>query len=165
MHIPPDWGIFAALIVSFLIFWFIFGRLFFRPFLALLGDRERRLKQLSERTEQLLRDERAAVEAREVGLAAVRHDALSRREAERRQAEAEATRIIADARDAAKAELNHVREGIERDFEAAASQLERLSQALGAELAGRVLERPVANGQAAEWSRLSHQDGVTNREN
>ena len=105
MHIPPDWGIFAALIVSFLIFWFIFGRLFFGPFLQLLGDRERRLRQINERTEQLLRDEKAAVEAREAGLAAVRHEALSRREAGRRQAEAEAARMIADARAEAKAEL------------------------------------------------------------
>jgi F-type H+-transporting ATPase subunit b len=149
MHIPPDWGIFAALIVSFLIFWFIFGRLFFGPFLDLLGDRERRLQQFSQRTEQLLREEKAAVEAREAGLAAVRHEAVSRREAERRQAEAEAARLIAEARAEAKAELDQVREGIERDFEAAANQLELLAETLAAELAGRVLGRPVTNGQAS----------------
>jgi F0F1-type ATP synthase membrane subunit b/b' len=149
MHIPPDWGIFAALIVSFLIFWFIFGRLFFGPFLQLLGDRERRLRQINERTEQLLRDEKAAVEAREAGLAAVRHEALSRREAGRRQAEAEAARMIADARAEAKAELDQVREAIERDFAAAAHQLEEFSETLAAELAGRVLGRAVSNGQAA----------------
>lgn len=150
MHIPPDWGIFGALIVSFLIFWFIFGRLFFGPFLKLLGDRERRLRELSERTEQLLREEKAAVEARDAGLAAVRHEALSRRESERRHAEAEAARMIAEARAEAKAELDQVRDGIKQEFKAAASQLEQLAETLATELAGRVLGRAVIDGRAAE---------------
>ena len=150
MHIPPDWGIFGALIVSFLIFWFIFGRLFFDPFLKLLGDRERRLREFSERTDQLLREEKAAVEAREAGLAAVRHEALSRREAERRNAEAAAAHMIAEARAEAKAELDQVRAGIEQDFNAAASQLKQLAETLASELAGRVLGRTVSNGRAAE---------------
>jgi F0F1-type ATP synthase membrane subunit b/b' len=149
MHIPPDWGIFAALIVSFLIFWFIFGRLFFRPFLELISDRERRLRELSERTEQLLREEKAAVEAREAGLAGVRHEALARREAERRQAEAETARMISEARAEAKAELDKVREGIEQDFKAAASQLERLAESLAADLAERVLGRSITSGGPA----------------
>src|SRR5713101_1258993 len=148
MHLPPDWGIFGALIVSFLIFWFIFGRLFFGPFLKLLGDRERRLRDFSERTEQLLREEKAAVEAREAGLAAVRHEALSRREAERRRSEAEAARIITEARAEAKAELDQVGQGIEQEFNAAASQLEQLAETLAAELAGRVLGRAVTNERA-----------------
>ncbi len=149
MHIPPDWGIFTALIVSFLIFWFIFGRLFFGPYLRLLGDRERRLRELQERTEQLLRDEKAAVEAREAGLAAVRHEALSRREAERRQAAAEAARIVAEARAQAKVELDEVREGIEHDFRVAANQLKQLAETLAAELATRVLGRTVTDGRTA----------------
>ena len=36
LKIPPDWGTFCALIVSFLVFWFIFKRLLFDPFLKLL---------------------------------------------------------------------------------------------------------------------------------
>jgi F0F1-type ATP synthase membrane subunit b/b' len=147
MHIPPDWGIFAALIVSFLIFWFIFGRLFFGPFLELLSDRERRLSELNQRTEQLLREEKAAVEAREAGLARVRLEALSKREAEHRQIEAEAARMIAQARTIAKAELDQVREGIEQDFKAAAVQLEGLGERLAVELARRVLGRAVGNGR------------------
>jgi F-type H+-transporting ATPase subunit b len=149
MHIPPDWGIFAVLIVSFLIFWFIFGRLFFRPFLDLLSDRERRLRELGERAEQLLREEKAAAETREAGLAEVRREALSRREAERRRAESDLARMIAEARDQAKAELDEVRNGIERDFKAAASQLEQLAETLAVELAGRVLGRTVRNGSTA----------------
>jgi F0F1-type ATP synthase membrane subunit b/b' len=143
MHIPPDWGILATLIVSFLIFWFIFGRLFFVPFLDLLSSRERRMRELSERTEQLLREQRAAIEAREAGLAQARREALNRREAERRRAESEAARMTGEARAAAKAELDQVRDRIEQDFKAAATQLEQFGQLLAAELAGRVLGRPV----------------------
>jgi len=150
MHIPPDWGIFGTLIVSFLVFWFIFGRLFFEPFLKRLGDRERRMREFSQRTEQFLREEKAALEARDAGLAAVRHEALSRRETERRRAATETARMIAEARAEAKSELDQVRQEIERDFKAAASQLERLAETLAIELAGRVLGRAVSNGRCAE---------------
>ena len=146
MHIPPDWGIFFALIVSFLVFWFIFGWLFFGPFLKLLGDRERRLKDLSERTERLLQEEKAAIEDRERGLATVRREALNRRESERRRAEEEAARMIDEARSEARAQLDQVRAGIEGEFAAASRQLQELAQTLAAELAQRVLGRPVVNG-------------------
>ena len=149
MHIPPDWGVFGGLIVSFLVFWFIFGRLFFGPFLKLLGDRERRMRELSERTEQLLRDEKAAAATREAQLAAVRNEALKRREDERRRAEAELARLIGEARDAAKAELDQARQAIEQEFVAAAGQLEQLAQSLAVELAGRVLGRSLTNRHAA----------------
>src|SRR5579859_2701973 len=98
MHIPPDWGVFATLLVSFLAFWIIFGSLFFGPFLKLLGERETRLKDLSDRAERLLQEEKAAVVERERQLTAVRRDALEKREIERRQAETEAARMIEQAR-------------------------------------------------------------------
>src|SRR5271170_7632728 len=121
MHIPPDWGIFFTLIVSFLVFWFIFGWLFFDPFLKLLSARERRFKDVSERTERLLKEERAAIEERERQLAAVRHEAMEQ-----------------------------VRASIENDFKAAESQLRELADSLAADLAGRVLGRPLsANGNKA----------------
>src|SRR5271155_325606 len=121
MHIPPDWGVFGVLIVSFLVFWFIFGWLFFKPFLKLLGEREHRFKDLSERTERLLKEERVAIEERERQLAEVT------REVERRRAEEEASRVIGEARAQASAELEKVRAQIEGDFKAAERQLEQLA--------------------------------------
>jgi F0F1-type ATP synthase membrane subunit b/b' len=149
MHIPPDWGIFFALMVSFLVFWFIFGWLFFHPFLKLLGDRERRLRDLTDSTERLLQDEKAAIDERERALAAVRREALNRRENERRRAEEEAARLIDEARSEARAQLDQVRSGIESEFAAASRQLLELAQTLAAELAQRVLGRPVVNGTRA----------------
>ncbi len=143
MHIPPDWGIFFALIVSFLVFWFIFDRIFFDPFLKLLGDRERKLKDLSERAEQLLKEEKAAAEERERQLAELRRAALAARDAERQRAEAEAARLIEEAKAEAHSALERVRAGIENDLRTGQRELEQLSRVLAVELAGRVLGRPV----------------------
>ncbi len=148
MHIPPDWGTFFALIVSFLVFWFIFSRLFFRPFLSLIAKRENRLKDLSDRTEQLVNEARAAEEEREKRLAAVRRDALTRREAERRAAESEAAELIEAAKADARASLERVRSEIEHELAAAERELEGVGRTLAAELAERVLGRPL-NGNRA----------------
>lgn len=146
MHIPPDWGVFATLLVSFLAFWMVFGWIFFGPFLKLLGDREHRLKDLNERTERLLQEERTAVKEREQQLAAIRRDALARRETERRQAEAEAAKMIEEARAEARVELDGVRAGIEKSIDTAQAELQRMAQTLAVELAQRVLGRPVNAG-------------------
>ena len=149
MHIPPnwsDWGVFAVLLVSFLVFWAIFGSLFFSPFLRLLGEREDRLKDLNDRTLRLLEEEKLAVAERERQLVSIRRDALEKRETERRQAEAEAARMIEEARTAARSELDGVRAGIERSIEAAQGELQRMARDLAAELAQRVLDRPVNSG-------------------
>ena len=98
MHIPPNWGTFFALIVSFLIFWFIFKRLFFDPFLNMLGERERRLRELGERAEHLVKEAKDAEQERDRQLAELRREALARREAERRRAEEQAAHMIEEAR-------------------------------------------------------------------
>ncbi len=146
MHIPPDWGVFATLLVSFLAFWIVFGALFFGPFLKLIGEREHRIKDLNERTERLLQEEKTAVAERERQLTAVRRDALEKRESERRQAEAEAAKIIEEARADAHANLEQVRAGIEKSIEAAQADLQQMGRSLAAELAQRILGRPVNAG-------------------
>jgi F0F1-type ATP synthase membrane subunit b/b' len=143
MHIPPDWGIFFPLIVSFLVFWFIFSRLFFRPFLNLIAERERRFKDLSERTEQLIKEARAAEQAREERLAAVRRDALARRDAERRQVEADAAKMLEAAKSEAHEALEGVRGRIEQELHAAERELDQMARSLASELAERVLGRPL----------------------
>jgi len=143
MHIPPDWGIFFTLIVSFLVFWFIFDRLFFGPFLKLLGDRENKLKELSARAEQLLKEEKAASQERDRQLIELRREALALREAERRKAEADAADLIEEAKTEAHKALDRVRAGIENELRAGERELEQLSRVLAVELAGRVLGRPL----------------------
>lgn len=141
LSLPPNWGTFAVLIVSFLVFWFIFKRLLFEPFLRLLSDRERTLKGLQERTEVLLREGRAARQRREEELIEVRRQALLEREEQRRQAEEQAGQMLEEARVAAKDSLERVRTQIEHELRAAEQQLGTLGDNLAAELAERVLGR------------------------
>jgi F0F1-type ATP synthase membrane subunit b/b' len=143
MHIPPDWGIFFTLIVSFIVFWFIFDRIFFGPFLRLLSDRESKLRELSARAEQLLKEEKAVGQERDRQLAELRREAAARRETERRKAEAEAAKLIEDAKNQAHQVLERVRAEIETEVRAGQGEIERLSKALAVDLAGRVLGRPV----------------------
>ena len=143
MHIPPNWGTFFALIVSFLVFWFIFGRIFFRPLLKLLEKREGRFKEMSERTEQLVTQARAAEDEREQRLSAMRREANSRREAERRTAEAETSREIEQAKEEARESLEKVRERIGAELEEAEKRLDEMGRNLASELAQRVLGRPL----------------------
>jgi F0F1-type ATP synthase membrane subunit b/b' len=148
MHIPPDWGIFFVLIVSFLVFWFIFSRLFFRPFLNLLSERERRFKGMSERTEQLLNQARANDLEREERLAQIRTEALARRESERRKVDAEAAQMMESARAEARGQLESVREGIEGELRAAEDELGRMARTLAGQLAERVLGRPLGGDRS-----------------
>jgi F-type H+-transporting ATPase subunit b len=148
MHIPPNWGTFFALIVSFLVFWFIFSRLFFRPFLNLLSERERRFKELNDRTEELIRQARAAEAEREARLAEVRKSAIERRETERRKAEAEAAQMMEAAKAEARETLEQVHARIETELKAAESELEQMGHSLASELAERVLGRPLNGGAA-----------------
>jgi len=143
MHIPPNWGTFGVLIVSFLVFWFIFSRLFFRPFLNLLSEREQRFRSLNDRTEQLLKEARSANDAREQRLSATRREALEHREAERRRAEAEASQMLEAAKSDARASLETMRTRIEGELRAAEHELEQMGRTLASELAERVLGRPL----------------------
>jgi F-type H+-transporting ATPase subunit b len=146
LNIPPHWGTFCALIVSFLVFWFIFKRLLFEPFLKLLAERERKLKGLKDRTEQLIREGREAHERHEREIVAVRREALAEREGERRRAEEDVARLIEEARVAAKDSIEQVRAEIERELRAAEQQLGDLGENLAAELAERVLGRSLKGG-------------------
>jgi F0F1-type ATP synthase membrane subunit b/b' len=143
MHIPPDWGTFAILIVSFLVFWFIFNRLFLRPFLLLLETREQRLRELSERTAQLMEERESAEARRAAELAALRREALARREAERRTVEAEAQQMIERARTAAREAIDEARGAVRHELAAAEAELERAGQRLARELVERLLRRRV----------------------
>lgn len=146
LKIPPDWGTFFALIVSFLGFWFIFKRLLFGPFLKLLAERELKLEGLNERTEQLLQEGRAADEERTRQLAALKRELLADRESARRRTEEEARTTIEEARLAAKDSIEEVRLEIEQQLRVAEQHLGELGESLALELAERVLGRSVKGG-------------------
>jgi F-type H+-transporting ATPase subunit b len=141
MHIPPNWGTFFTLIVSFLVFWFIFSRIFFRPFLDLISKREQRFKDLGERTELLIRQAQAADEEREKRILAIRREEAASREAQRREAEADASKVLEAAKADARATLERANAHIEAELKNAERQLDEMGRNLAIELAQRVLGR------------------------
>jgi len=143
MHIPPNWGTFFALIVSFLIFWFIFKRLFFDPFLKMLGERQRRLKELGDHAEHLVKEAKEAGQERDRQLAELRRDALARRETEHRQAEEKAAHMIEQAKQQARIAMERTRAEIENQVSSAEQQLDAFARTLATELAERALGRAV----------------------
>ncbi len=153
LKIPPDWGTFCALIVSFLVFWFIFKRLLFSPFLKLLAERERRLKALRERAERLLHQGEAADKERARQLTVLRHELLTQRETGRQRVEEEVGQMLEGIHLAAKDSVERVRAEIERELQAAEQQLGSLGENLAAELAERVLGRALKGGGPQVHSR------------
>lgn len=147
MHIPPNWGIFFPLLASFLIFWLLFSRVFVRPFLNLLNERERRLKELNDRAGRLLEEAGTAESRREQELAEFRREALGRREAARREAEQEGAKLLEDARVQARETVQRVRQQLESDLLAAQERLEEFGQRLAVDLAQQLLRRDL-NGSA-----------------
>jgi F0F1-type ATP synthase membrane subunit b/b' len=85
----------------------------------------------------------------------LRREALAMREAERRKAEADAARLIEEAKAQARDALEHVRAEIENELRAGERELERLSQVLAVALAAQVLGRPV-DGAAPEAQETSN---------
>jgi len=148
MHIPPDWGTFFLLIISFLVFWFLFNRLFIQPFLTTLAERQRRIDELEHTAERLARQAADAAKKRNSELAALRHEAALRRDTERRKAEADAAKVIEEARAKAHESLEGVLAGIAKELRDAENELESMGHNLAAQLAERVLGRKL-DGAAA----------------
>jgi F-type H+-transporting ATPase subunit b len=141
MHIPPNLGPLSVLIVSFLVFWFIFNRIFWRPFLGLFDARERKLEEMSARTERLLAEQKEIDRQWNEQLAALRRAELAHREAQRRQAEERAAVKVQDARTQARTMIEHANELAQRELKLAEQSLDELAKKLAAQLAVRVLGR------------------------
>jgi len=73
----------------------------------------------------------------------VRHEAYASREAQRRQDEAEASTMLEGAKADARATLERASARIEEELRGAERQLDEMGKSLAAELAQRVLGRPL----------------------
>jgi len=109
------------------------------------------MKDLGERTEQLIKQAKAAEEEREQRLLTVRREASAMRDAQRRQAEAEASKVLEAAKAEARTTLERANAHIEEELRAAEQQLDEMGRNLAAELAQRVLGRPL-NGSGSRPS-------------
>jgi F-type H+-transporting ATPase subunit b len=139
----------TVLFVFFLLV--ILDRLFFRPILAVLKEREGKTRGALERA----REQAAAAEAKakeyEETFQAARQEVYRRREADRRDALTEREKQLAQARDKADATLKDALDGLGREVDSAKQELERASAPLAAEITEAVLsgKEPVGGWEGA----------------
>jgi len=121
-------------VVAFLVFWFLLTKLLFKPFLGLLGERERRTEgvkgeavSLKEEGERLWKEyEYAVAQAGEEGRVikqGIVQEARQTRERLLTQAREEAARMLAAIREEIQKELQRGREQAAREVEAIAQQM------------------------------------------
>jgi F-type H+-transporting ATPase subunit b len=141
LNIPPNWGTFFVLIVSFLVFWFILKRVLFEPFLALASARDDRLRQLKEDAQRALGEAKADDEQYRREIAQARQAGAAAREKARWAAEQEVAAIVEQAREAARQTIERAQAEADRKLKLAYQQVEELSRSLALELAERLLGR------------------------
>lgn len=117
----------------------ILERLFFRPLLAVLSEREASTRGALERA----REQAAAAETKtreyEEAFQAARQEVYRRREEDRREALSEREAQLARAREQAEAELKLVLDALAREVEAAKQELGLASRPLAMEITENVL--------------------------
>jgi F-type H+-transporting ATPase subunit b len=154
LNIPPNWGTFFVLIVSFLVFWFIFKRILFEPFLALLSARDDRQRELRENAERARNQARAAEEKYRHELAQAYRASAAEREKARQAAEQEAAALVEQAREAARQTIEKAQAEADQKLKLAFQQVEELSAGLALELAQRLLGRQLgARGSSSDTTR------------
>lgn len=136
----PDKTIFIQLAI-FLLVLVSLNHFVFKPVLKLIrlrkerteGERER-LKELQEKTEGLVGDYESKMES-------AKQEGFRIKEGIRREGEAQAQRVIQEAKQASLSQLEKIKKEIERETEGASKQLEKEAEVLSQTLAEKVLGR------------------------
>ncbi len=135
----------ASLLVVMAIFWVVYAILrwsFFGPITRLLDERETTIAAAHTRFEAASSKLETGLAAQRERLAEARREIARRREATRREAEAEKAALVDQARKAARAKLDEVRDRLEADVAAErgvlAARAERIADDMVRRLLGRV---------------------------
>jgi F-type H+-transporting ATPase subunit b len=127
----------TVLFVFFLLV--ILDRLFFRPILGVLKERESKTRGALERAHEQAAAADAKAREYEETFQAARQEVYRRREADRRDALAEREKQLAEARNKAEATLKEALDGLGREVDSAKQELEKASAPLAAEITEAVL--------------------------
>lgn len=136
----------TVLFVFFLLL--ILDRLFFRPMLAVLKEREASTRGALERARERAVAAEAKAREYEEAFQAARQEVYRQREADRREALAEREAQLARAHEQAEADLKVALEALAREVEAIRQELGRASRPLATEIMEIVLSGgPSAGGR------------------
>jgi F-type H+-transporting ATPase subunit b len=130
-------------IVSFLLFWFLLNRILFRPFLALLDERERRTEGARAETASLVEEAERLRAEYESGIAKAREEGGAVKEAILADARRARDRLLAQARDEAGTILQRVRDEIQSELQRGRNLALREAEAIAHQMIEKILGRRV----------------------
>ncbi|MCS6930080.1 MAG: F0F1 ATP synthase subunit B [Saprospiraceae bacterium] len=143
--IRPEPGLLFWTVAIFLFFWFIMGRLAFKPIIHALKQREQDIQDALDQAKKA-REEMAALQAEHEKLLAQAREERSQILKEAKEAK---EHILAEARERAHAEYRRRVESALRDIEnqkmAALVELKNMAGQMAVEIAEKILQRELSN--------------------
>ena len=136
--------------ISFLVLFLIFRRVFFLPIERKLAEREAKITTMLEETEDR-REKAVELQARcSERLKATRHEAAATVEQAEREAQARYNELLARARQEGDQLLQEAKDRIEEERIRALEEFEREASSIAVLIAERVLQRPLKSREE-EW--------------
>ena len=130
-------------VVIFVVLWLILSRLFFRPYLKILEEREQRTTGTLHDTDELEHEGARLKSEYEHKVAQAQSSGAAAKEAIMQQARQAREKILGDARNEATRNLEAVRQEIQRQMEherrIAATEVRVLAHDMGSKILGRPL--------------------------
>jgi F-type H+-transporting ATPase subunit b len=131
-------------IIAFLALWFLLSKLLFRPFIALLEERENRSEGLKAAAASLVAEGERLRAEYESAIAKANEEGAAVKETILREARQTRERLLAESRAQAAERMSAVREEIQKEMRKGREQAVQEATAIARQMAEKILERKIA---------------------
>jgi F-type H+-transporting ATPase subunit b len=131
-------------IVAFLALWFLLSKLLFRPFIALLEERENRTEGLKAAAASLVVEGERLRAEYESAIAKANEEGAAVKETILQEARQTRERLLAESRAQAVDRMSAVREEIQKEMRKGREQAVQEATAIARQMAEKILERKIA---------------------
>lgn len=129
--------------IAFLVFWFLLARLLFKPFMALLGERERRTEGVKAEAASLKEEGERLAKEYEYAIAQARAEARAVKEGIVEEGRRARERLLNQAREEASRMMEAVRQEIQRELQRGREFAAREAEAIARQMAEKILGRKI----------------------
>ena len=130
-------------IVAFLALWFLLSKVLFRPFIALLEERENRSEGLKAAAASLTAEGERLRAEYESAIAKANEEGAAVKETILREARQTRERLLAESRAQAAERMSAVREEIQKEMRKGREQAVQEATAIARQMAEKILERKI----------------------
>lgn len=131
-------------IVAFLALWFFLSKILFKPFIALLEERENRTEGLKAAAASLVAEGERLRAEYESAIAKANEEGAAVKETIRQEARQTRERLLAESRAQAVNRMSAVREEIQKEMRKGREQAVQEATAIARQMAEKILERKIA---------------------